>query len=79
MNGKRSKQIRRAAYTLSNKNSRGLLHEGKVEIFKKGDEGWYQRVMLRKHAADSHRKIYRHLKNLFTTGKISLRLIERYA
>ena len=78
MNGKKAKQIRRLAVMISNPNSKGLLHEGQVEIYKKDgldvskdkDDAWYIRVFLRQFAQDSRQKLYRRFKELYTRHQL---------
>ena len=77
MNGKKVKSLRRLAYRFSNRNSKGLLHQGTVEIFqenaiagkKDSTLPWFQRVFLRRYANDSFKKVYKVFKRLYRTNQ----------
>lgn len=83
MRGTRAKQLRKMAVRIANKES-GLLHEGKIELFKRASlekvekPQWMIRINLRQYAKDSFRFIFRVLKKEYTGGKLSLGTVRRF-
>lgn len=84
MNGKKAKSLRRIAVKYSNPNSRGLLHEGLIELFRdnkneKEKGPWMIRIFKRQYANDSAIKLYRQFKMLYTRHKLPSYFIKRMA
>jgi hypothetical protein len=78
MNGKKAKSLRKLAYVIANPNSQGLIHPGKVKLYKKDgldttkekDDAWYIRIFLRRYAQDSRNSLYRRFKKLYTRNQL---------
>ena len=82
MNQKKAKSLRRLAVKYSNPNSRGLLHEGLIELFRedKKEKGpWMIRIFMRQYAKDSSMKLYRQFKKLYTRNMLPEYFLNRMA
>lgn len=71
MRNLKAKKLRKLAVMLHNPRSKGLLHEGLLQVFRgKEKDDWRIKGIIRQWAKDSWKKIYRSMKGAYTRHRL---------